>query len=179
MRRVIKVATVSLVVSTVSLLAISNDYAITDNYKLLNDMNFAKKQQELILNMSLALERNKIDTTTLKISQKRFSKVLSGLVKGDKSLELKGTNIPQIKAKLSEVQKLWSREIIVLSGVKSDSSKKRAMDGLSDIMIKMSQAVALYNKSYSKFRQKSKLSSLVAHHMNTKYNKTFAFNIVQ
>jgi hypothetical protein len=179
MRRVIKVATVSLVVSTVSLLAISNDYAITDNYKLLNDMNFAKKQQELILNMSLALERNKIDTTTLKISQKRFSKVLSGLVKGDKSLELKGTNIPQIKAKLSEVQKLWSREIIVLSGVKSDSSKKRAMDGLSDIMIKMSQAVALYNKSYSKFRQKSKLSSLVAHHMNIKHNKTFAFNIVQ
>ena len=180
MKTLTKVATIAIVLGTTTLFATSNDYAITDNYKLLNDMNLAKKQQELILNMSQALEANRVDTFTLKISKKKFSQVLLGLTNGDNSIDLKGTNIPIIKAKLNEVQKLWNRELTVLNSVESDnSSKEIAIDGLNNIMIKMSQAVALYNKSYSKFRQKSKLSSLVAHHMNSRENKTFAFNIVQ
>ena len=179
MKTLRKIATMTLVLGTTSLLAISNDYAITDNYKLLNDMNLAKKQQELILNMSQALESDKIDMTTLKISKEKFSEVLLGLANGNDSIDLKGTNIPTIKSKLGEVQTLWNRELAVLNSITSKNNKESAIDGLNSIMIKMSQAVALYNKSYSKFRQKSKLSSLVAHHMNSKQNKTFAFNIVQ
>lgn len=179
MRTVTKIATIALVLGTTSLLATSNDYAVTDNYKLLNDMKMAKKQQELILNISLALESDKVNMKTIKISKEKFSKVISGLANGNNSLDLKGTNIPTIKAKLSEIQSLWNREIALLNNISSESKKEKALDGLDSIMIKMSQAVALYNKSYSKFRQKSKLSSLVAHHMNSKQNKIFAFNTVQ
>jgi len=180
MKRLTKVATIALLLGTTSLFAISNDYAVTDDYKLLNDMNLAKKQQELILNMSLALEANKIDTITLKISKKKFTQVLHGLINGDDDIDLKGTNIPTIKAKLGEVQKLWDKELAVLNNAKSNNNnKEKAIEGLNSLMIEMSQTVALYNKSYSKFRQKSKLSSLVAHHMNSRDKKTFAFNIIQ
>jgi len=180
MKRLTQVAIIASLLGTTSIMAVSNDYAITDNYKLLNDMNFAKKQQELILNMSLALERNEIDTITLQISKKKFSQVLLGLVNGDDSIDLKGTNIPTIKAKLNIVQKLWSTELSILNRVKSDNdSKEKAIKGLNNIMIEMSQTVALYNKSYSKFRQRSKLSSIVAHHMGSQQHKTVAFNVVQ
>jgi len=180
MKRVTKVVTIALVIGTTSLSAISNDYAITDNYKLLNDMKLAKKQQELIINISQALESESVNMTTLKISKERFSEVLLGLSNGDNSINLKGTNIPAIKAKLSEVQTLWNRELTTLNSLISDSkNREKAIDRLAPIMTKMSEAVALYNKSYSKFRQKSKLSSLVSHHMNSYKKQTFAFNIIQ
>ena len=143
-------------------------------------MKLAKKQQNLIINMSQALESKKIDITTLQIAKEKFSKVLLGLNNGDAYLDLKGTNIPTIKSKIDEVQALWNKEVTILNGLSSnDTNRDKALDGLNSIMIKMSQTVAEYNKSYSKFRQKSKLSSLVAHHMNNTKNKTFAFNIVQ
>jgi len=179
MQTLTKVAIVALTLGTTSLFAVSNDYAVTNNYKLLNDMNFAKKQQELILNMSQALESDRIDMTNLKISREKFSEVLLGLANGNDSINLTGTDIPTIKTKLSEIQTLWTKELTILNNITSKNNREKAIDGLNNIMIKMSQAVALYNKSYSKFRQKSKLSSLVAHHMNSKQNKTFAFNMVQ
>ncbi len=180
MKILTKVVGVVLTLGTTSLLATSNDYAITNNYKLLNDMNLAKKQQELIINMSQALELDKIDIKTLKISEDRFSEVLIGLTNGDNSMNLKGTEIPVIKAKLNEVQKLWNKEVEILNSIESKNKyREEAVEGLNSIMNKMSQAVALYNKSYNRFKQKSKLSSLVAHHMNLKENRTFAFNIVQ
>jgi hypothetical protein len=179
MKTLTKVTLIALTLGTTSLFATTNDYAITNNYKLLNDMKFAKKQQELILNMSQALESNIVDMKSLNISKEKFSKVLLGLANGNDSINLKGTDIPTIKTKLSEIQTLWTKELAILNNITSKNNKEKAIDGLNSIMTKMSQAVALYNKSYSKFKQKSKLSSLVAHHMNSKHRKTFAFNIVQ
>jgi len=180
MKRTTKVATLALILGTNVLFASSNDYALTNNYKLLNDMKLAQKQQEIILNMSNQLNKNIIDIKSLRSAQNRFNKVLMGLSNGDISLNLKGTNIPQIKAKLSEVQKLWEKENSMLNGDIKDSDKKeKAIANLNNIMLKMSEAIALYNKSYERFKQKSKLSSLVNHHMNSRKNQTFAFNTVQ
>jgi hypothetical protein len=180
MKTLTKIATLAIVLGTSSLIAASNDYAITEDYKLLNDMKLAKQQQSLIVKMSQTLESDNIDMDSLKDTQDKFSQVLMGLSHGNQSINLKGTQIPMIKSKLSEIQQLWKTELTTLATASSDSdNKEKAIDGLNTIMIKMSQAVALYNKSYSKFRQKSKLSSLVAHHMNNRQNKTFAFNTVR
>jgi len=180
MTRITKIATLTLIVGANTLFASSNDYALTNNYKLLNDMKLAQKQQEIIINMSNQLNKDIIDSNSLKNAENRFSKILIGLSNGDISLNLKGTNIPQIKEKLSEVQKLWQKEKTMLNGEIKDSDKKeKAIANLNNIMLKMSEAIALYNKSYERFKQKSKLSSLVNHHMNSRKNQTFAFNTVQ
>ena len=180
MKTITKMAIMILILGTNLLFAVSNDYAITDNYKLLNDMKLAKKQQELIVDMSHALESNTVDNITFRISKEKFSQVLFGLSKGNQSINLNGTNIPTIRAKLSEVQVIWIRELKKINTVTSNNNNKESvMEGLNTIMIKMSEAVVLYNKSYYKFKQKSKLSSLVNHHMIKSKNQIFAFNIVQ
>jgi len=179
MKKITKIATLTLLLGTSSIFA-SNDYAIIDNYKLLNDMKLAQKQQEIIININNQLNKNKIDIKSLKNAQNRFNKILLGLSNGDTSLNLKGTDIPQIKAKLSEVQKLWIKEKSMLNNkIINNDEKEKAIANLNNIMLKMSEAIALYNKSYERFKQKSKLALLVSHHMSSKKNQTFAFNIVQ
>jgi len=178
MKTITKIAALALVLGTTTLIASSDDYALTDNYKLLNDMNLAKKQQSLIVDMNSVLDADKIDTEALNKSTMRFSKVLSGLSIGNNSLKLRGTKVPAISAKLSEVQKLWKEELMLLNNLKS-SNKDKAISKLNTIMIKMSQAVSLYNNSYSRFKQKSKLSSIVNRHMNSDKEQLFAFNVVQ
>ena len=180
MKTVTKMATMALVLGTSTLFASSDDYALTDSYKLLNDMNLAKKQQELVVNMSQALESDIIDMEALKQSQNRFGTVLAGLSSGDDSMKLKGTTMPNLRAKLSEVQTLWKKELVSLGSVESnDNSRDKAIDGLNNIMIKMSQAVSLYNKSYSRFKQKSKISSIVNRHISGRQNQMLAFSKVR
>ncbi|MCK4441208.1 MAG: hypothetical protein KAU90_04330 [Sulfurovaceae bacterium] len=84
---------------------------------------------------------------------------------GDKSLNLKGTNIHNIKAKLHEVQKLWKIENIMLNSI-TEENKEKAIVKLNIIMIKINELIALYNKSYDRFEQKSKISSIVNRHVN-------------
>jgi len=177
MKTVIKVATLALVLGTSTLLA-SDDYALTDNYKLLNDMKLAQKQQEVIVNINKQLSSNSIDIKLLKKSRDRFEKILLGLLNGDKFLNLKGTNIYQIRTKLSEVQKLWKNEDTMLNNISKDNREK-VIAKLNIIMLKMSEAIALYNKSYDRFKQKSKLSSIVHRHINSYQNQIFAFNAIQ
>jgi hypothetical protein len=180
MKKITTISIMILILGTSSLFALSNDYAIVNNYKLLNDMKFAKKQQELIIDMSQALESDTIDSITLEISKEKFSQILFGLEKGNKLIKLNGTNIPEIKAKLVEVQTIWMRELKKINTlVLNSNNRESVIEGLNDIMIKMSETVALYNKSYNRFKQKSKLSSLVNHHMNNNKNKIFAFNLVE
>jgi len=174
MKKLTKIATIAMVLGTSSLFASSlNSYALTNNYKLLNDMNLAKKQQYLILDINKALETNHVDMK----SYKQFTKVLLGLIKGDKSLNLKGTNIPEIKDKLTDIQELWKDELVILKSANSDKDIKRAIAILDNVMLKMNQVVALYNKSYNKFKQKSKLSLIVKQYTNSTKNQMVAFNL--
>jgi S-methylmethionine-dependent homocysteine/selenocysteine methylase len=175
MKTLTKVATLALILGTNTLLAY-DDYALTDNYKLLNDMKLAQKQQEVIVNINNQLNKNIIDIKSLKNAQERFNKVLIGLSNGDQSLNLKGTNIHEIKVKLSEVQKIWKIEKTMLNSI-TEENKEKAISKLNIIMLKMSEAIALYNKSYERFKQKSKISSIVNKHINS--NRIFAFNTIQ
>jgi len=177
MKTLTKVATLALVLGTSSLLAY-DDYALTENYKLLNDMKLAQKQQEVIVNINKQLNRDTIDTKSLKNAQERFNKVIIGLLNGDKSLNVKGTNIDRIRTKLSEVQKLWENENSILNKISKDN-KEKAISKLNIVMLRMSEAIALYNKSYERFKQKSKISSIVYRHIHSNQNQILAFNTVK
>jgi len=177
MKKITKVATLALILGTSTLLAY-DDYALIDNYKLLNDMKLAQKQQEVIVDINKQLSRDTIDTKSLKNAQERFNKVIIGLLNGDKSLNLKGTNIDRIRTKLSEVQRLWEKENSILNSISKDN-KEKAISKLNIVMLKMSEAIALYNKSYERFKQKSKISSIVYRHINSKQNQLLAFNTMK
>jgi len=177
MKTLTKVATLALVLGTSSLLAY-DDYALTENYKLLNDMKLAQKQQEVIVNINKQLNRDTIDTKSLKNAQERFNKVIIGLLNGDKSLNVKGTNIDRIRIKLSEVQKLWENENSILNKISKDN-KEKAISKLNIVMLRMSEAIALYNKSYERFKQKSKISSIVYRHIHSNQNQILALNTVK
>ena len=177
MKRITKVATLALILGTSTLLAY-DDYALIDNYKLLNDMKLAQKQQEIIVNINKQISSNDIDIKSLQKSKKRFEKVLLGLLNGDKSLNIKGTNITKIRTKLNEVQKLWEDENSMLNSI-SENNREKVLAKLNIVMLKMSEAIALYNKSYERFKQKSKISSIVYRHINNKYNQLLAFNTIK
>ncbi len=177
MKRITKIATLTLVLGTTTLFAYSDDYALTDNYKLLNDMKLAQKQQEIIVNIGQKLREDNIDIKSLKASRNRFNTVLIGLINGNKSLNIKGTKLPKFRKKLSELKVLWKKESSLLdNGIKNIDAKDSAIAGLNHIMLKTSEIVELYNKSYSRFKQKSKISSIVNRHLNNKKNSLIAFN---
>jgi len=180
MKKLTKIATLALTltIGTTSLFAYSDDYALTDNYKLLNDMKLSQKQQVLIVNMSQKIEKDNIDIKALKSYRNRFNRVLLGLINGDKSLNIKGTKLPKFIAKLNELQILWKKESTLLDNeLKDRDTKETAIAGLNHIMLKSSEIVELYNISYSRFKQKSKISSIINRHINSSKNQIFAFNI--
>ena len=169
MKKITKLAILALILGTSSLEASSSDYALTTKYKLLNDMKLAQKQQSLIVSMNQSLDSKVIDIKSLKDSKAQFSQVLLGLTSGNHTYKLKGTGIPMIKTKLSEVQTLWKNELKVLSSIESgNADKEKAIAGLNRLMIKMSEAVAMYNKSYKRYKQRSMLSSIVNRHLGEK-----------
>jgi len=169
MKKITKLAILSLILGTTSLDALSSDYALTTKYKLLNDMKLAQHQESLIVKMNQSLDSKVIDTKLLKDSKDKFTKVLLGLTLGNRNYKLKGTRIPMIKTKLSEVQTLWKKELELLSSVESGKGDKEiAIAGLNGLMLKMSEAVAMYNKSYKRYKQSSMLSSIVNRHLGAK-----------
>jgi hypothetical protein len=178
MKKLTKIATIAIVMGS-NLLTASEDYALTDNYKLLNDMRLAQKQQEIIVNMNKELSKKDIKIKSLTKEAERFDKVLTGLIEGDLSLHLKGTNLPIIQTKLKEVKKLWNIELNILKDKSlTKDEKEKAIANLNNIMVKMSEAITLYNKSYERFKQKSKISSIVNRHISKK-NQLIEFNTVQ
>ena len=98
-----------------------------------------------------------------------FEKVLKGLAVGDKSLGLRGTNIKNIKVELDSIQQLWDREKKSLDMALSDrKSRAKAIDTIFKVNIQMKHIVEIYNKSYTRYKQSSKLSFLVRTHINSK-----------
>jgi len=177
MKTITKRVTFALVMGTSMLLA-SDDYTLTDNYKLLNDMKLAQKQQKIIVNINKYISNNSIDTKSIQKSKDRFEKVLLGLLNGDKSLNIKGTNIDKIRTKLNEVQELWEKENSMLNSL-SEDNREKIIAKLNTIMLKMSEAVELYNKSYNRFKEKSKISEIVYRHISNNKNQLLAFNTIQ
>ena len=168
MKKITKLALLALLLGTSPLVA-SSDYALTTKYKLFNDMKLAQNQQSLIVKMNQSLDSNKIDMKSLKHSKKQFTQVLLGLTSGNRNYKLRGTGIPMIKTKLLEVQTLWNSELKVLSRIESgNKNTEKAIAGLNKLMIKMSEAVIMYNKSYKRYKQSSMLSSIVNRHLGEK-----------
>ncbi len=177
MKKIIKITTIALTLSTTSLLAYSDDYALTEDYRLLNDMKLAQKQQEIIVNINKILEQDKIDIGLLNAYKNRFNRVLSGLLNGNKNLNLKGTKLPIFKTKIEELQKLWEKESKLISEKFQNIDKKEiAISKLNNIMLKTSELVKLYNNSYTRFKQKSKISSIIYRRLNNKKIKIIALN---
>jgi len=166
MKKVIKTAVVGILIGTVaSNGSVVDDYALIKEYKLLNDMKLAQKQQELILEMGKRLEAKDVDIKSLKILEKRFEKVLNGLLHGDKRLNLNGTKLSNFRAKLVELKRLWQKEAkLIKMSIKNQDLKDKAVANLNNLMLKTSELIDLYNKSYSRFKQKSKISSIVYRH---------------
>ena len=177
MKKITKLTIWALVLGTSSLESASSDYALTTKYKLLNDMKLAQKQQSLIVSMNQSLDSKVIDIKSLRHSKEQFSQVLLGLTSGNRNYKLKGTSIPMIKTKLSEVQTLWKKELKVLNSIESANvDKEKAIAGLNTLMIKMSEAVAMYNKSYKRYKQSSVLSSIVNRHLGENRKSALALN---
>ena len=180
MKKITTLATLVLALSTTSISASSSDYALTTKYKLLNDMKLAQKQQALIVSMNQSLDSKVIDIKSLKHSKEKFTQVLLGLTSGNSNFKLKGTGIPMIKSKLSEVQTLWKIERQMLSSIESSKAdKQKAIAGLNTLMIKMSEAVAMYNKSYKRYKQSSMLSSIVNRHLGENNKAALALNNIK
>ena len=175
-----RIVSIALLISTTAttILVASEDYALTEDYVLLNDMKLAKEQQTLIVSLSSLLEEDSIENSKIVASQKRFEKVLHGLTSGDKEMNLNGTTIPQIKIELSQLQSIWNEsKILVTQAIIDKKKREEAIDSLNGLLIKMGQTVTLYNKSYNRYRQRSRLSFMVNRHMNS-YNPiaTLALN---
>jgi len=170
------VATVLLISTTVAVA--SEDYALTEEYKLLTDMKMAKDQQASIVDMGKCLESKNLDLQKVKLSMQQFDKVLHGLIEGDNTLKLNGTKIPHIRQQLDELLVAWNKSKSLLNGdLNKASRKQKAINSLNTVLLKMTQTVAFYNQSYSRYKQRSRLSSMVNRHMRTS-NQTFAFNTI-
>ena len=141
----------------------------SSEYKLLNDLKLAHKQQDYIENMSRILKFNLKDRENFNTSKNLFEKVLKGLAFGDKALNLRGTNIKNIRVELDTLQQLWDREHpsfeMALSNTKS---RLKTIDTIAKMNINMKRVVEIYSKSYARYKQGSKLSFLVHSHINSK-----------
>jgi hypothetical protein len=172
------VATVLLISTTVAVAEASEDYALTDEYKLLTDMKMAKDQQAKIVEMNRVLEHKNIDLQKVKQSINSFDKVVHGLINGDNNLKLNGTTIPHIRQQLDSLLIAWNRSKSLLSqDLNRLSYKQKALNSLNTLLLEMTQTVERYNQSYSRYKQRSRLSSIVNRHMRT-INRTFAFNTI-
>jgi vacuolar-type H+-ATPase subunit I/STV1 len=126
----------------------SSIFASSSNYLLLNDMKLAKEEIAILDQMTQKVTKE---------NKEEFSKILEGLINSDSSLNLRGTEIIDIKDKLIEIQKLWESK---KDTIKSETSS------LNDIKNKINKVVKIYNKSYDKYLKKQKFSALVTQHMN-------------
>ena len=167
MKKIIQLLVMMLLLST--LLFGNSTNHTSSKYKLLNDLKLANKQQDYIENMSRILKFNLKDNENFNTSKNLFEKVLKGLSFGDKALNLRGTNIKNIRVELDTIQQLWERERQSFEMALSDKkSRRKAMDTIAKINIQMKRVVEIYSKSYVRYKQGSKLSFLVQTHISSK-----------
>ena len=154
-----------LVTSTLS--ANANDYALLDNYPLLNDMKMAKKEQLLLNNMRLLITDRKNNNKVKLLEQKEiFSAIISGLSKGDSTLGLHGTEILFLKNKITTIQLFWSQEKSILnSAIHNKMYIKDAYATLDKLTSDLTELNKLYTQSYARYKKNSMMKSLVSSYM--------------
>ena len=133
---------------TLTALLTSSIFASSSNYLLLNDMKLAKEEIAILNQMTQKVTQE---------DKEEFSKILEGLINSDSKLNLRGTEIIDIKDKLIEIQKLWES--------KKDTIEKET-SSLNDIKTEVNQVIKIYEISYAKYMKKQKFSALVTQHMN-------------
>jgi len=154
-----------LVTSTISVNA--NDYALFSNYPLLNDMKMAKKEQLLLDDMHALISDRKQNNKKRLLEQKKiFSTIISGLLEGDKSLGLHGTELHSLKTKIATIQLLWSHENTILD---SALHNKMYMDDAYATLEKLSSNLkelnSLYAQSYARYKKHAIIKTLVSSYM--------------
>jgi len=152
---------------TATISANENDYTRLNNYPLLNDMEMAKKEQLLLNNMhTLITDRKQNNKEKLLVQKKIFSSIIMGLEKGDKTLDLHGTELRSLKTKIATIQLLWSQENTILD---SAIHNKMYMDDAYETINKLSSYLKelnnLYIQSYTRYKKSSIMKSLVSSYM--------------
>ncbi len=75
---------------------------------------------------------------------------------------MRGTKLPAFRSKLVELKRVWGEESkLMRDSISNIDLRDEAKAKLNGLMIKMSELIELYNQSYSRFKQKSKISSIV------------------
>jgi len=169
--------------ATATITANADDYALLNNYPLLNDMKMAKKQQTLLNEMRSTISDHK-NNNKVKLShlKKEFTSVINGLSTGDKTLNLHGTELVVLKNRIKTIQLLWSQEKTMLdSAVNNRMYEDDAYATIDKLSANLSALNKLYTQSYTRYKQNSIMKSLVQSYMNTN-NPTeprYALNIVK
>jgi len=129
----------------------------------------------LLISQNFNIEKNSKD---LKKTWQLFEKILVGLQKGDKSLNLEGTKLPKIKKQLKVGEKLW-REIkpTFQKSIKDKKLLNHTISKLDALLIEMNRAVKLFEKSVKREKQALKLSSLVGQFMQKKSVQNHIINL--
>ncbi|CAA6820625.1 MAG: Nitric oxide-responding transcriptional regulator Dnr (Crp/Fnr family) [uncultured Sulfurovum sp.] len=161
----------------------ANDYALLNNYPLLNDMKMAKKEQALLSNMrQLIADRKNNNKNELKKQKKLFTAIIMGLSEGDSKLGLHGTELVFLKNKIKTIQLLWSQEKSILnSAMNNKMYKNDAYTTISRISTHMNDLNKLYKQSYEKYKQNSVMKSLVSSYMrgSIQTEQMYAMNIIK
>lgn len=129
----------------------------------------------LLISQKFNVEKNSKD---LKKTWQLFERILVGLQKGDKSLNLEGTKLPKIKKQLKVGAKLWSEiKPTFKKSIKDKRVLKSTISKLDMLLIEMNKAVKLYEKSIKREKQALKLSSLVGQFMQKKSEQKHIINL--
>lgn len=156
---------VGLLISSIT--AHADDYALINSYPLFNDMKTVAQQQTTIERMSNIIKEK--DQKSFKKLEEQFEHVLTGLTHGDKTRKLKGTNISELRQKLSHIQRYWNQEKVTLHrALSNNTEKEQALASLYNLSTKIDQLDTLYKKSYTRYKQTSILGSIVKRYMHTK-----------
>ena len=136
-------------------------------YPLLNDMKMAKKEQLLLNNMHLLISDRKNNNKAKLAEQKEiFTAIITGLIKGDNSLKLQGTELVFFKNKISTIQLLWSQEKSILnSALNNKMYENDAYTTITKLSSHLNELNKLYNQSYVRYKQNSVMKSLVSAYM--------------
>jgi len=178
----IKLLLLLIVLLSTSITANAEDYALITKYPLFDDMNTINKQQSTIEHMNnIIIQKNK-DFKTFQKLETQFEQTIRGLAHGDKTRKLKGTNIAELRRKLSHIQSFWNQNKTTVKNALTDIRyQEQALASLYKLSIKVEQLNTLYKKSYIRYKQRSILSSIVKRYMHTQETSTqqrLALNIM-
>jgi len=154
-------------------------------YPLLNDMKMAKKEQLLLDNMhSLISDHKNNNKAKLTEQKKMFTAIITGLIKGDNSLKLQGTELVFLKNKISTIQLLWSQEKSILnSALNNKMYENDAYTTITKLSSHLSELNTLYNQSYKRYKQNSVMKSLVSAYMQKNDRRItepmYAMNVIK